>query len=146
MTDTFSKEERSRIMAKVKGSETKPEVAVRKYLFNRGYRYRKNVKKLPGSPDIVLKKYNTIIFIHGCFWHGHSGCKSSDLPKSQIEFWYKKITNNAARDLRNISFLKEKGWKVIVIWDCEIKKLLQSGILLKMINDLDYHEISSDVV
>lgn len=118
--DTFSKSKRSQIMSKISGKETKPEILVRKYLFSNGFRFRKNVKDLPGKPDIVLPKYKTIIFIHGCFWHGHS-CKRGKLPESNREFWQEKINKNTERDNRNASQLKEKGWNVIVVWQCEIK-------------------------
>lgn len=120
MADKFSKEKRSEIMSKIAGKETKPEILVRKYLFSERFRFRKNVKNFPGKPDIVLPKYKTIIFIHGCFWHGHS-CKRGTLPESNIEFWKEKIRKNIERDNRNITELEDKGWKVIVIWQCELK-------------------------
>ena len=107
-------------MSKIRGKDTKPEVKVRKYLFSKGYRYRKNDCKLPGSPDIVLKKYKTCIFVNGCFWHKHD-CRYFVWPKSNEEFWRTKILNNVARDAKKISQLEHMGWKVIVIWECEIK-------------------------
>ena len=107
-------------MAKISGKETKPEILVRKYLFSQGFRYRKNVKSLPGSPDIILPKYKTAIFIHGCFWHGHEGCKRSKLPKTNKVFWRNKINATQNRDFRKVAQLKEMGWKVIKIWQCEI--------------------------
>jgi len=107
-------------MSKISGKETKPEILVRKYLFAQGFRYRKNVKELPGKPDIVLSKYKIVIFIHGCFWHGHS-CKQGTLPQTNYKFWQEKIGKNVERDNRNILELKEKGWNVIIVWQCEIK-------------------------
>jgi len=121
LMDIFSKSKRSDIMSKISGKETKPEILVRKYLFSKGFRYRKNAKDLPGKPDIVLPKYKTIIFIHGCFWHGHEGCKKSALPTTNIEFWKGKIAKNIERDKLNISNLHNKGWKVIIVWQCELK-------------------------
>ncbi|MCL4456808.1 MAG: DNA mismatch endonuclease Vsr [Nitrospirae bacterium] len=122
MADIFSKKKRSEIMSKIRGRETAPEVAVRKFLFSEGFRFRKNVKKMPGTPDIVLPKYNTVIFIHGCFWHRHRNCKKAQLPETRSEFWGKKINENVERDKKNIRKLKEAGWKVIVLWQCQLKK------------------------
>lgn len=121
MADTITPEQRSRNMAAIKGRDTKPELIVRKYLFSRGLRYRVNNRKLPGSPDIVLKKYKTVVFIDGCFWHGHAGCKYFRLPKSNVEFWKHKIAMNYARDYANNIDLKLAGWRVIRIWECEIR-------------------------
>ena len=121
MTDIMTSEQRSRCMAAVKGKDTKPELIVRKYLFSRGLRYRVNNRKLPGSPDIVLKKYKTVVFIDGCFWHGHEDCKYFRLPKSNVKFWKEKIERNIERDARNEADLKALGWRVIRVWECEIK-------------------------
>lgn len=121
MADVMTPEQRSRCMAAVKGKDTKPEMIVRKYLFSRGLRYRVNDRKLPGSPDIVLKKYKTVVFVDGCFWHGHEDCKYFRLPKSNVDFWRHKITVNIARDHVNNVDLKQAGWRVIRIWECEIK-------------------------
>jgi DNA mismatch endonuclease (patch repair protein) len=120
VSDIYSSARRSQIMSMISGKDTKPEIAVRKFLFSRGFRYRKNYKKLSGSPDIVLPKYRTAIFINGCFWHGHSNCKAAKLPASNIEFWTRKINVNIMRDIKNINTLKRLGWKVIVIWQCQI--------------------------
>jgi DNA mismatch endonuclease (patch repair protein) len=122
MPDIFSKQKRSDIMSHISGKETKPEILVRKFLFAKGFRFRKNVKELPGKPDIVLPKYKTVIFIHGCFWHGHT-CKRGALPTTNSEFWKAKIGGNTERDKRNISELEKQGWDVIVIWQCEIKNI-----------------------
>lgn len=121
MADTMTPEQRSRCMAAIKGKDTKPELIVRKYLFSRGLRYRVNNSKLPGTPDIVLKKYKTVVFIDGCFWHGHEDCKYFRLPKSNIDFWKHKISMNIARDYANNVDLRLAGWRVIRIWECEIK-------------------------
>jgi DNA mismatch endonuclease (patch repair protein) len=119
--DVFSKSKRSEIMSKVSGKDTKPEVLVRKFLFSKGFRYRKNVIELPGKPDIVLPKYKTIVFIHGCFWHGHENCEAAKLPTSNVDYWTKKVSSNIERDCRNKQSLKSLGWNVIVIWECELK-------------------------
>ena len=119
--DIVSKFKRSEIMAKVSSKDTKPEVLVRKYLFSKGFRYRKNVKELTGKPDIVLSKYKTIIFIYGCFWHGHRKCKAAELPTSNVEYWTNKISSNITRDIQHREKLELLGWKVITIWECELK-------------------------
>ena len=120
--DKHSKETRSYNMSMIKSSGTKPEETVRKYLFSKGLRYRKNVKTLPGKPDIVLPKYKTIVFVNGCFWHGHKDCKYFVLPKTNVEFWTEKITTNIARDEITYKKLQNMGWNVIVVWECELKK------------------------
>jgi DNA mismatch endonuclease (patch repair protein) len=125
MVDIFSKIKRSQIMASISGKETKPEILVRSFLFKQGFRFRKNVKKLPGKPDIVLPKYQTVILLHGCFWHGHKKCKASALPETRKEFWKNKIKSNIDRDKRTIRSLKKTGWKVIIIWQCEIKTVIK---------------------
>lgn len=121
MTDVMTPEDRSRCMASIKGKDTKPEMIVRKYLFSRGLRYRIHNRKLPGSPDIVLKKYRTVVFVDGCFWHGHEDCKFFRLPKSNVDFWRHKIAMNIARDYANNVDLKLAGWRVIRIWECELR-------------------------
>lgn len=108
-------------MASIKGKGTKPEMIVRKYLFSRGLRYRVNNSKLPGSPDIVLKKYKTVVFIDGCFWHGHEGCRYFKLPKTNEHFWRHKIAMNYARDFATNVDLQLAGWRVIRVWECEIR-------------------------
>ncbi len=133
MADIFSKDKRSELMSKVTGKETKPEIMVRKYLFSKGYRFRKNVKALPGSPDIVLSKYKTAIFVHGCFWHGHD-CRKGRLPETNHDFWVDKITKNKDRDKRNISELTDSGWKVLVVWECELtNKILAEATLDRLV-------------
>ena len=119
--DVHSKEVRSYNMSCIKGKGTKPEEIVRKYLFSQGFRYRKNVKRLPGTPDIVLPKYKTVIFVNGCFWHGHEGCKYFVWPKSNENFWKTKILQNIERDKRDYRCLEKSGWRVIVVWECSLK-------------------------
>lgn len=120
--DNHSKEVRSYNMSKIRSTGTKPEEMVRKYLFSKGLRYRKNVKALPGKPDIVLPKYKTIVFVNGCFWHGHNGCKYFVMPKSNTEYWESKINSNIDRDQRTYDSLSALGWNVLVVWECELKK------------------------
>lgn len=135
MTDTLSKEERSRVMAKVKSRDTKPEKKVRSLLFSLGFRFRLCQKNLPGKPDIVLKKYRTVIFVHGCFWHGHENCKNARIPKSNVEFWKNKIERNKQRFAEVSRQLQEQGWKVVVIWECETKDMKKlKMILVKELN------------
>ncbi|MCI9265799.1 very short patch repair endonuclease [Akkermansia muciniphila] len=122
MSDIFSQTKRADIMSKISSKDTKPEILVRKFLFSKGFRYRINVKTLPGKPDIVLPKYKTIIFVNGCFWHGHD-CKKGKLPSSNIDFWKNKILKNKLRDNENQAQLALLSWKVIVIWQCEISKI-----------------------
>lgn len=135
MTDTLSKEERSRVMAKIKSRDTKPEKKVRSLLFSLGFRFRLCQKNLPGKPDIVLKKYRTVIFVHGCFWHGHENCKNARIPKSNVEFWKNKIERNKQRFAEVSRQLQEQGWKVVVIWECETKDMKKlKMILVKELN------------
>ena len=119
--DVHDKKTRSYNMSRIRGRNTKPEEMVRKYLFSKGYRYRKNDKRLPGSPDIVLPKYRTAIFVNGCFWHGHNGCKYFVWPQNNNEFWKKKITDNQARDHIKEKQLADLGYRVIIVWECELK-------------------------
>lgn len=121
MADNHSKEERSRNMSHIRSQNTKPEETVRKYLFSKGFRYRKNVRSLPGCPDIVLPKYKTVVFVNGCFWHKHN-CSRFVWPSSNKEYWEPKILRNVERDKKNQVQLAELGWHVIVIWECQLKK------------------------
>jgi len=120
MADTFTKEKRSEIMASVRSTNTKPEVVIRRWLHNKGYRFRLHKKDLPGKPDIVLSKYKTVINVNGCFWHRHNGCKYTTTPKTNIEYWQNKFERNVQRDKINRKKLKNNGWKEIVIWECEV--------------------------
>ncbi len=119
-------------MSRIKGKETKPEVVVRKYLFSEGFRYRKNVKDLPGTPDIVLPRYKTVIFVNGCFWHGHKGCRHFVVPDTNREFWIGKIEANIQRDARKSAELEKLGWRVIVIWECELNPKVRDMTLLRL--------------
>lgn len=135
MADNHTPQQRSFNMARIKSKDTKPEEIVRKYLFSKGFRYRKNVKGLAGKPDIVLRKYNTCIFVNGCFWHKHEGCRYFVWPKSNIDYWEKKIKNNAARDQRNYELLNRDGWNVVVIWECDLKDRFQE-VMDELINKM----------
>lgn len=122
MADRLTPEKRSWNMGRIKGKDTSIEMKVRQYLFAQGFRFRKNDRRYPGTPDIVLPKYRTVIFVHGCFWHRHEGCKLAYTPKTRIEFWQAKFDKNVENDSKNTRILEEAGWKVVVIWECEIKK------------------------
>jgi len=122
VADTVSKEQRSLNMSLIRSKETKPEVFVRSVLHRLGFRFRKNVKNLSGKPDIVLPKYKTVIFVHGCFWHQHKGCKRATIPKSNIDYWIPKLKGNIERDAQHKADLEIHGWIVAVIWECETKK------------------------
>lgn len=130
--DHCSKQKRSEIMSRVRQKNTKPESSVRKFLFSQGFRYRINVKKLPGSPDIVLPKYRVAIFVHGCFWHGHS-CRAGHRPQSNTDYWLPKIAANIERDSRTTAELKELGWRVFVIWQCEISSAVKRNTRLTLL-------------
>ncbi|WP_275039783.1 very short patch repair endonuclease [Bifidobacterium gallicum] len=127
----MSADKRSRIMSHIRGKNTKPELMVRKYLFSRGLRYRVNVRKLPGTPDIVLRKYKTVVFVNGCFWHHHD-CAAFHWPKSNVEFWTEKITRNEQRDARNHRELADAGWNVVTVWECELKKSVLEDTLQRV--------------
>src|ERR1700712_4365898 len=121
MADVHSKETRSYNMSRIRSKDTKPEMLVRKFLHKSGFRYRLHVRDMPGKPDIVLPKYKTVIFIHGCFWHGHQGCKYYVVPKTRTEWWLNKINGNINNDLKAIKALKKEGWEIINIWECDLK-------------------------
>jgi DNA mismatch endonuclease (patch repair protein) len=130
-------------MSKIKNKDTKAEVLVRKYLFSHGFRYRKNVSKLPGKPDIVLPKYKTVIFVNGCFWHKHANCNKFVVPKTRTEWWLNKINTNVERDIVNIEKLRDLGWKVFIIWECEAEKNLDevvNKVIREMVDTLPSHE------
>ena len=122
MPDVLTPQQRHRCMSHIRSKATKPEILVRKWLWAHGYRYRLNVKSVPGKPDIVMRKYRTAIFINGCFWHGHEGCKLFVMPKTNTEFWQNKIECNRQRDKRNYDILIQNGWQVIVLWQCKLAK------------------------
>jgi DNA mismatch endonuclease, patch repair protein len=121
MADVHSKEIRSYNMSMIKGKNTKPEMLVRKFLHASGYRYKLHDKSLPGKPDIVLPKYKTVIFVHGCFWHGHKNCKYFVVPKTRTDWWLNKINGNIVNDSKASQALKKDGWKIITIWECNLK-------------------------
>ena len=130
MVDVVSKEKRSQMMAGIRGKNTKPEIIIRKMLFANGYRFRINKKIGNARPDIVLPKWNLCIFVHGCFWHRHDGCKYSANPKSNQKFWRAKFKQNRLRDSRNHAELKEAGWRILVIWECETRKPVELPAIL----------------
>ena len=133
MADIVSPERRSKNMSAIRSKDTKPEVYLRKLLFAKGYRYRIAEKTVPGHPDIFLRKYNTAVFVHGCFWHRHSGCKYAYLPKSNIEFWQKKFDNNVSRDNVVRSELYERKVKCVIVWECTIKQMMKNSIVEKAV-------------
>lgn len=138
MTDKLNPEQRYRCMSSIRSTNTKPEVIVRRFLFKEGFRYRLHVKKLPGSPDIALAKYKTVIFINGCFWHGHKGCKKAELPKTRTDWWKKKINTNIKRDQDNHMQLKALGWHIIIIWECQLKTKVRASTLTYLSDPLKH--------
>ncbi|MBN8783060.1 MAG: DNA mismatch endonuclease Vsr [Terrimonas ferruginea] len=135
MTDVHSKEIRSYNMSRIKGKNTKPEMLVRKFLFANGLRYKLHDKQLPGKPDLVFPKYKTVLFIHGCFWHGHEGCRYYVVPKTRTDWWLAKINGNKAKDADSIMKLKQLGWKVIIVWECELKPGMVDGLLQNLLKE-----------
>ena len=127
--DKLTKEQRHRCMSAIKSKSTKPELLVRKFLFSRGFRYRLNHPRLPGHPDLVLRKYRTVIFVNGCFWHGHEGCKSYKLPKTNVVFWKNKIMRNQSRDIEEMRQLASMGWHCITVWECQLKPKVRQQTL-----------------
>ena len=144
MTDNKTKEERSRNMAAIKGKDTKPEQYIRHELFKRGYRYRKNVHFIEGHPDIFLRKYNTAIFVHGCFWHRHRGCKYAYTPKTRIDFWQQKFDANVRRDKDVQKTLRSQEIKSLIIWECTIKRMLRNQEYYKPVMDRIEEFLKSD--
>ena len=136
MADVHDKKTRSYNMSRIKGKNTKPEMLVRRFLHANGFRYRLHRKDLPGRPDIVLPKYKTVMFINGCFWHGHEGCRYFVIPKTRTQWWLNKINRNKQKDNENFSKLTEDGWKIVTIFECELKKDKQTETLYKLINEL----------
>ena len=133
MADVHTPEQRSYNMSRIHSKNTKPEELVRKFLFSQGFRYRKNDAKLPGKPDIVLPKYKAVIFVNGCFWHGHEGCRYFVWPKNNAEFWKEKITGNIQRDKHNHQLLANQGWRVIEIWECQLKRSVADNPLQNLV-------------
>jgi len=136
MADVHDKKTRSYNMSQIKATNTKPEMLVRKFLHAQGFRYKLHDKKLPGKPDIVLRKYKTVIFIHGCFWHGHTNCKYFVVPKTRTQWWMNKINTNKANDAKAVNALRKDGWKIITVWECRLKpakvEKTHSSLLKKM--------------
>lgn len=142
MSDRITKEQRSKNMSRIRGKDTSIEIKVRKYLYHHGFRYRKNVKSLPGTPDIVLMKYNVVLFVNGCFWHHHHNCKYATVPKTNSVYWKKKIEKNMENDIKNYNKLVQLDYRVIVVWECEIKECFEYRMneLIKEIKD-NYCEV-----
>ncbi|MEQ3144341.1 very short patch repair endonuclease [Phocaeicola coprocola] len=136
--DRLTKEQRHRCMSAIRGKNTKPEIVVRKFLFGRGFRYRLNYPRLPGHPDIVLRKYRTAIFVNGCFWHGHDNCKYYRLPKTNVDFWRKKVERNKKRDIEEQRQLASMGWHCITIWECQLKPKIRRQTLESLAYTLNY--------
>lgn len=136
MADVHTPEQRSYNMSRIRNKNTKPEELVRKYLFSKGFRYRKNDSRLPGKPDIVLPKYKTVIFVNGCFWHGHEDCRYFVWPQNNADFWKNKISGNIQHDRQNRQVLADQGWHIIDIWECELKKNKVNETLSKLVQEL----------
>lgn len=139
MADVHNKQTRSYNMSQIRSKNTKPELLVRKFLFANGLRYRLHDKKISGKPDIILPKYRTVIFINGCFWHGHDSCKYFVVPRTQTDFWLNKINANKKRDLKNFSLLKNEGWNVLEVFECELKNNKKQETLEKILKNLQNH-------
>ena len=142
MADHLTTEKRSWNMSRIKGKDTSIEVVVRKYLFSQGFRFRKNDKTLPGKPDVVLPKYRTVIFVHGCFWHRHQGCNNATMPSTNAEFWKAKFQRNVDNDKKHYEELEHLGWRVLTVWECDIKHRFEDTmlVLVKEINGYEKRE------
>ena len=138
MTERVSPKRRSEIMSLVKSKDTKPETAIRQRLYRLGYRYRVNRKDLPGKPDLVFSQFRKVVFVHGCFWHGHDNCSYGRLPKSNLDYWRPKLERNKERDAENIQCLLEMGWEVAVVWQCELKDM--DAVVAKLVDFLESKE------
>jgi DNA mismatch endonuclease (patch repair protein) len=136
MTDVHTKSVRSYNMSQIKGKNTKPEMLVRKFLFSNGFRYRLHVKNMPGKPDIVLPKYKAVVFINGCFWHAHEGCKYYVIPKTRTEWWHNKLNTNKQKDSENFLKLAASGWQIIAIFECELKPTKLNQTLSNLLDEL----------
>ena len=139
MTDSLTKEKRSWNMSRIKGKDTSPEIKVRKYLFSEGFRFRKNDKRYPGKPDIVLPKYKTVIFVNGCFWHRHEGCSRATTPKSNLDYWLPKFERNVKNDALHKAELERQGWHVVVLWECSLKNSVFIETMQNLVNELNEH-------
>ena len=136
MTDVFSPEKRSVVMASIRGQNTKPEIRVRSILHRLGFRFRLHRSDLPGTPDIVLSRYKAVIMVHGCFWHQHKGCAEGRLPRSRLDFWEPKLRKNVERDARNVHDLHELGWRAMIVWECELKD--ESQLQMRLVHELKH--------
>lgn len=136
MHDTLTPSQRHLNMSRIHSSDTKPELRLRRALWRRGFRYRVNDRRLPGSPDIVLPKYRTVIFVHGCFWHGHEGCRNYTIPKTHTEFWVAKVARNRERDQEVWRALEAKGWSVVIVWECQLRKVDLEGTVGRVAEEI----------
>lgn len=134
--DVFNAKKRSEVMAKVRSKDTKPEKIVRSFLHSRGFRYRLHDRRLPGKPDLVFPSRRTVVFVHGCFWHGHESCRRATMPSTRVEFWRRKILGNRDRDARQRQSLEASGWRVLVVWECEINEARLSQLAREIALDL----------
>ena len=139
MTDVLTRAQRRSNMAAIHSASTMPEINLRRSLWHRKFRYRVNVKRLPGSPDIVLPKYRSVIFVHGCFWHGHKDCKNYTVPKTNTEFWVAKVARNRERDQAVWRKLEALGWKVIIVWECQLKKTNIEDTMERVVSELQHN-------
>lgn len=146
MADRLTKEQRHKNMSAIRGKNTKPELQVRKFLFSRGFRYRLNHPRLPGHPDLVLQKYRTVIFVNGCFWHGHDGCKYFVLPKTNSEFWKDKIQKNKERDIKEQKELASMGWHCITVWECQLKPAFREQTLKSLEYTLNHIYLEDRII
>lgn len=134
MSDTMTREQRHYCMSRIRGKDTRPEMVVRRWLHSEGFRYSLHSRRLPGCPDIVLRKYHTVIFINGCFWHGHPGCDKFRMPRSNVDFWQEKIRRNKERDAQEVAALEALGWNVIVVWECELSRQARDLTLRNLVD------------
>lgn len=134
MSDTMTREQRHYCMSRIRGKDTRPEMVVRRWLHSEGFRYSLHSRRLPGCPDIVLRRYHTVIFINGCFWHGHPGCDKFMMPRSNVEFWQEKIRRNKERDAQEVAALEALGWNVIVVWECELSRRARDLTLRNLVD------------
>lgn len=145
MADVVDKKTRSRMMSSIRSANTRPEMAVRRVLHAAGLRYRLQVSSLPGRPDIVLRRHNLCIFVHGCFWHRHVGCKLTTMPATRSEFWQEKFAQNVRRDLVAIELLKQDGWRVFILWECGIRRLPLDWLPAAVVSELKWLEWPSSI-